>query len=510
MSGDADFGPNMDNQEQPSSVVIGITGGTGAGKTSLVNAICSTFGKVAVLDQDSYYIDHADLCAEEKDRLNYDHPSAIDHELLFCHLCDLLNGKPVEKPGYCFASHSRQADAELVNPAPLIIVEGIFALWDPRIRTLTNLKVYVHADADVRFIRRLERDLLERGRTVESVTRQYLNSVRPMHQAFIDPLKVHADLVIDGTEPMPKALTAIRDAITARFQSTEPSTALHGSQQDRVGPVDVVTHINPYLGRANGGRDIDHLSSTLDWNLLTSSMRRRVRATGAAVFVLEGDELACFARSGKTAPEIGARVKVQAGLLSEFVRDGGIVSIEPKSRTDCALHCPGARSSVAIPLFQNNKVVGVFEVFSDEKDVFSGTEINSLGVFAKVIRKTMDTRTRLPGWSKAEQQAKTLDCASVKNSVQQRNLSEQAEGAQTYVGARGRPLPTWEELCQRIIADYEKSPEAQSDPVPHVELEATTENIARADQLLSQKDTSKNEIALTSVPDRNAPSGVDE
>jgi uridine kinase len=481
----------MNIQEQPSSVVIGITGGTGAGKTCLVNAICSTFPKVAVLDQDSYYVDHADLIAEEKDRLNFDHPSAIDHELLFCHLCDLLNGKPVEKPSYCFVSHSRKANAELVEPAPLIIVEGIFALWDPRIRTLTNLKVYVDADADVRFIRRLRRDLLERGRTMESVTGQYLNSVRPMHQAFIDPLKIHADLVIDGTEPIPKALTAICDAITARFQSTEPSIALHNSSpKDGDGPVNVVTAVNPYLDRSNGGRYIDYVWSILDWNLLTASMRRRIRATGAAVFALEDDELVCIARSGKTTPEIGARTTVQGGLWCDFVRDGSAVSTEPKSRIDRLQHCPGARSSVAIPLLQNNTFVGVFEVFSDEKDVFSGSEIKSLGVLAKVIRKSMDNRTMLPKGRSAEQPAQRTHCAPVKNTVQQQNSLGQDKATETSAGPREGCSPSWDDLCRRIIADYEISPEAQSDPVPRVELEVAAENIARADQILSQKDTS--------------------
>src|SRR4029077_6929525 len=121
----------MNGGARPSSVVVSICGGTGAGKTNLVNAICAAFPQVAVLDQNSYHLDQSGLSAEGKDRRNHNPPSAIDHELLFRHLCDLLKGNPIEKPRYHFASHSRQANGEVVKPAPLIIVEGVFALWDP-------------------------------------------------------------------------------------------------------------------------------------------------------------------------------------------------------------------------------------------------------------------------------------------------------------------------------------------------------------------------------------------
>src|SRR4029077_16983201 len=159
---------------------------------------------------------------------------------------------------------------------------------------------------------------------------------------------------------------AVCDAINTSFPSEEQSITPHDSPQNSNPLVNSTTWVHPHLGSANGGSYSVHVSSALDWNLLTGSMRRKVRATGAAVFALEGDELVCIARSGKTTPEIGARANVRDGLLPDFVKDGRVVSAHPRSQIDCERHCPSARCSVAIPLFQNNMVIGIFEVFSDE------------------------------------------------------------------------------------------------------------------------------------------------
>jgi hypothetical protein len=192
-------------------------------------------------------------------------------------------------------------------------------------------------------------------------------------------------------------------------------------------------------------------------------MRRKVRATGAAVFALEGDELVCIARSGKTTPEIGARANVRDGLLPDFVKDGRVVSAHPRSQVDCERHCPSARCSVAIPLFQNNMVIGIFEVFSDEKDTFCVSEINSLGVFSDVLMETMGSRTALPERANGKEPSHLPTSVSLKNTVHQQSSPKESEGAQS--GASEGPVPTWEDLCKRIIADYENSPEAQSDPI---------------------------------------------
>jgi uridine kinase len=183
-------------------VIIGITGGTGSGKTILARSIAERYAHlgVALVDQDSYYRDQRHLSLPERESVNYDEPAAIDHELLLEHLRELLAGRPIVKPSYCFASHTRSGQGESVAPKPIIVVEGLFALWERRIRALMALKIFVEADADIRFIRRLQRDVLERGRSVQSVVEQYLQTVRPMHQLYVEPTKADADLVVDSPE----------------------------------------------------------------------------------------------------------------------------------------------------------------------------------------------------------------------------------------------------------------------------------------------------------------------
>jgi len=180
--------------------VLGIAGGSGSGKSTVVARVEAIVGPghLALLPMDNYYKDLGDLPLEERAKTNYDHPDAFDLDLLVRHLEELLAGRPIEMPQYSFVEHARLPETKRVEPAPVVVVEGILALYDPRIRERMDLKVYVDADPDVRFIRRLKRDIKERGRTVDSVIDQYLSSVRPMHLAFVEPTKRYADLIVPG------------------------------------------------------------------------------------------------------------------------------------------------------------------------------------------------------------------------------------------------------------------------------------------------------------------------
>jgi uridine kinase len=152
--------------------------------------------KVSLIEEDAYYKSFPNLTLEERKRLNYDHPDAFDHDLLCEHLEKLLRSEPIEKPVYSFITYDRTGETVRVEPAPVIIVEGILVLADFRLRSLLDIKLFVDTDPDVRFIRRLMRDVKERGRTLESVVQQYLEVVRPMHLQFVEPTKRYADLII--------------------------------------------------------------------------------------------------------------------------------------------------------------------------------------------------------------------------------------------------------------------------------------------------------------------------
>lgn len=182
----------------PRPVMIGIAGGTGSGKTTVANRILSSLapGRVAYLPQDAYYRDQGHLPLEERRKVNYDHPLAFDTELFLSHVRELLAGHPVEVPVYSFETYTRTARTMLLEPRDVVIVEGILVLENQRLRDLLDIKVYVDADPDVRFIRRLLRDIKERGRTMESVVAQYLSVVRPMHLQFVEPTKRYADLIV--------------------------------------------------------------------------------------------------------------------------------------------------------------------------------------------------------------------------------------------------------------------------------------------------------------------------
>ncbi|WP_338851425.1 uridine kinase [Clostridium perfringens] len=179
-------------------IFIGITGGTGSGKSTIAKEIYRQFGEdcIAMIEQDSYYKDQSHLSMEDRVKTNYDHPNAFDNNLLVSHLESLLNGHSIQKPSYDFSIHNRIEDTTKVEPKEIVIVEGILILEDPRIRELLDIKIYVDTDADVRIIRRMVRDINERGRTIESVIKQYLNVVKPMHNQFTEPTKKFADLII--------------------------------------------------------------------------------------------------------------------------------------------------------------------------------------------------------------------------------------------------------------------------------------------------------------------------
>jgi uridine kinase len=179
-------------------VIIGVSGGSGSGKTTVTKTIYNYFKghSILVLEQDSYYKDQSDVPFEERLKTNYDHPLAFDNDLLIEHLEKLINYEPIEKPVYDYTIHTRSSETIHVEPKNVIILEGILVLEDERLRNLMDIKVFVDTDADLRFIRRLTRDIKERGRTLESVIDQYIHVVRPMHNQFIEPTKRYADIII--------------------------------------------------------------------------------------------------------------------------------------------------------------------------------------------------------------------------------------------------------------------------------------------------------------------------
>ncbi|HGF7638604.1 TPA: uridine kinase [Enterococcus faecium] len=179
-------------------IIIGVTGGSGSGKTSVSRAIFNNFPdhSIMMLEQDSYYKDQSHLNFEERLNTNYDHPFAFDNDLLIQHVGDLLNYKAIEKPVYDYVAHTRSQATIIQEPKEVIILEGILILEDERLRDLMDIKVYVDTDDDIRIIRRIKRDMEERGRTLDSVIEQYLTVVKPMYHQFIEPTKRYADIIV--------------------------------------------------------------------------------------------------------------------------------------------------------------------------------------------------------------------------------------------------------------------------------------------------------------------------
>ena len=179
-------------------LIIGIAGGTGSGKTTVVRKLVEALpaGEVVVLPQDSYYKDSSNVPVEERQNINFDHPNAFDWELLSRHIEMLKEGKPIEQPIYSYLTCTRQPETIHIEPKDVIIIEGILALCDPNLRNLMDLKVFVDADSDERLIRVIQRDVIERGRTAEAVMERYTRVLKPMHLQFIEPTKRYADLVV--------------------------------------------------------------------------------------------------------------------------------------------------------------------------------------------------------------------------------------------------------------------------------------------------------------------------
>ncbi len=198
-------------------VVIGVAGGTGSGKTTVSEAILERVGRerIAYIQHDAYYRDRSDLPFEERTRLNYDHPDALENELLIRHIHQLRKGRAVQVPVYDFTTHTRSTETRTVQPEPVVLLEGILIFVDKALRALMNIKIFVDTDSDIRFIRRLNRDIQERGRTMESVCKQYLETVRPMHLEFVEPSKRYADVII----PEGGFNTIAIDMMVARVES---------------------------------------------------------------------------------------------------------------------------------------------------------------------------------------------------------------------------------------------------------------------------------------------------
>ena len=181
-------------------IILGIAGGTGSGKTSASSLIVEDLKRwgcnVVLLEQDAYYKDNRHLSFEDRTKLNYDHPNAIDFDLLIEHIKNLKMGMPIEKPIYSFTEHLRSEKTETVNSEPIIIVEGILILAIEKLRELFDMKIFVDTDDDIRLLRRIERDMKERGRSFDNIKEQYMNTVKPMHLEFVEPSKRYADVII--------------------------------------------------------------------------------------------------------------------------------------------------------------------------------------------------------------------------------------------------------------------------------------------------------------------------
>ena len=180
-------------------VIIGIAGGTGSGKSTFTNRIKAMFGdEVTVIYHDNYYREHDDIPFEERKKINYDHPDSLETELLLEHLKSLKAGKSVQCPVYDFSQHNRSKEFVEIKPSSIILLEGILILADERLRELMDIKVFVDADADERILRRVRRDMVERGRDIDNIMEQYLTTVKPMHYMYIEPTRHHADIVINS------------------------------------------------------------------------------------------------------------------------------------------------------------------------------------------------------------------------------------------------------------------------------------------------------------------------
>jgi len=201
-------------------LIIGITGGTGSGKTTVVNQIVNQLpeNQVGVISQDSYYRDTSNLSFEQRTQINFDHPKSIDFDLLVTQLKALKNGETIQQPVYSFKEHNRTSDVVYTEPKQVMIVEGILIFAHPDIREMFDIKIFVHADSDERLIRRLKRDISERGRDLEEVLSRYQNTLKPMHLQFIEPTKEYADLIIPNNRHNTVAIDVVRTIINQKLK----------------------------------------------------------------------------------------------------------------------------------------------------------------------------------------------------------------------------------------------------------------------------------------------------
>jgi uridine kinase len=200
-------------------LIIGIAGGTGSGKTTVVQQIMNELPEteVGIISQDSYYKETNGMTYEERCNINFDHPRAIDFDLLVQHLKDLKSGKTISQPVYSFVTHNRTDDTIITHPRKVMIVEGILILTNQELRDMFDIKVFVHADSDERLIRRLKRDIAERGRDMEEVLNRYQTTLKPMHQQFIEPTKAFADIIIPNDKYNTVAIDVVRAVINQRL-----------------------------------------------------------------------------------------------------------------------------------------------------------------------------------------------------------------------------------------------------------------------------------------------------
>lgn len=200
-------------------LIIGIAGGTGSGKTTVVHQIMNELPdtEVGVISQDSYYKETHNLSFDERALINFDHPRAIDFELLVKHLKALKAGETIDQPVYSFIQHNRTDDTISTHPRKVMIVEGILILTNPELRDLFDIKIFVHADSDERLIRRLKRDISERGRDIDEVLNRYQNTLKPMHEQFIEPSKAFADIIIPNDKYNTVAIDVVRAVINQRI-----------------------------------------------------------------------------------------------------------------------------------------------------------------------------------------------------------------------------------------------------------------------------------------------------
>jgi len=201
-------------------LIIGVAGGTGSGKSTVARNVANALGEtsVAFLDMDAYYVDHSDLPFDQRKTVNWDHPNAFDWDLLVRQLTDLAQGRAIEKPVYDFHNHVRSHDVVQVPPADVIVIDGILLFVDARVRDLCDVKVFVDADADIRLIRRIRRDMTKRGRPLPEILDQYQSTVQPMHLEFVEPSKRYADVIVPRGGHNPVAIEMIVAKIVRRLQ----------------------------------------------------------------------------------------------------------------------------------------------------------------------------------------------------------------------------------------------------------------------------------------------------